>query len=140
MAGSQNNLENMNEEKDEVLCKFFQTGFCKYKENCSQKHDHTICENQNDCNERECTNRHPKICQNFRKDGKCVFKEKCAYQHTPLLNNQAKVMEAMMKVILKQQQDITALTEEVKILKDLMNKIAMEKIDGSSNKETDVTM
>ena len=115
------------EEKDEVLCKFFQTGFFKYKENCSQKHDHTICENQNDYNEKECTKRHPKICWNFCKDGKCVFKEKCAYQHTPFLSDQAKVMEAMIKVILKQQQDITALTEEVTIIKYLMNNFAMEK-------------
>ena len=56
------------------------------------------------------------MCRNFSKDEWCIFNEKCAYKHTPIVNDQAKVMEAMMMLILKQQQDITALTNKEKIL------------------------
>ena len=38
-------------------------------------------------------------------------------------------MEDIVMLFLKQQQDITALTEEIQVLKDMVKNIALEKID-----------
>ena len=54
-----------------------------------------------------------------------MFNKKCAYKQTHIEDDQAKVFEAMMMLILKQQQNITALTEEVQILKDLVKNDAL---------------
>ena len=40
------------------ICKFFQTGFCKYRKKCKSKHEDKICENS-DCNYKSCFKRHP---------------------------------------------------------------------------------
>ena len=54
MAGSKNNVETTFRQKEgqEVHCKFYQTGYCKFKENCTKKHEHGMCEDQNNCKEK----------------------------------------------------------------------------------------
>ena len=65
----------------EVVCKYNQTGFCKFDENCQNRYFNENCENLNDCREYECTKRHPKMCKHFANHGKCRFKDVCAYKH-----------------------------------------------------------
>ena len=50
-----------------TLCKFNQTGFCKFRQKCSKTHNNTLCENENGCNEEYCSKRHPKLCKNIYK-------------------------------------------------------------------------
>ena len=43
------------------LCKFQNSGYCKYKENCKFKHVTEICENK--CDRKTCMKRHQKLCK-----------------------------------------------------------------------------
>ena len=62
-------------------CQYFQTGFCKFRENCRNIHEHTICKEQHDFKAVGCSFRHPKVCRSFKNDGSCKFKDECAYNH-----------------------------------------------------------
>ena len=64
-----------------LVCKYNQTGFCKFRDRCRSKHISQICGNQNKCKEDQCNERHPKICRNFNNTGKCRHNNNCAYQH-----------------------------------------------------------
>ena len=116
-------------------CKFYQTGYCKFKEACKKKNEHEICKDHNDCSKENCTKRHPKTCRNFSRNGKCFYKERCAYKHTVYVNDQVKVIEAMMLLILKQQQEISSLTEELNSVKVLVETMAMAKKPNNKDKE-----
>jgi hypothetical protein len=109
-----------------IVCKFNQTGFCKFKEHCRNEHNNETCENLSECTDGTCTKRHPKVCRNFTEDKKCRYKEKCAYLHIEKVNNQNKVNEAMTLLVLKHEKDIAALTEEVNTLKTLVESMALQ--------------
>jgi hypothetical protein len=80
-----------------------------------------MCENENKCTKEYCTKRHPKLCKNISKIGGCRHKEKCAYKHPEQQNrtDQGAMNEVILTLILWQQQQIAALSEEVKSLKSL---------------------
>ena len=107
----------------ENICKFNQKGFCKFGTKCNKKHNNTICENE--CRGKLCSERHPKLCRNISKTGICRHKENCAYTHPQEKNtNQGFVNDAIMMCIVWQQQQINALSEEVKCLKLLVENIS----------------
>ena len=58
------------------ICKFNQSGFCKYKDHCRKQHVMDICPTSM-CTNMSCLIRHPKVCKyflNFSKFGKlCAF-------------------------------------------------------------------
>ena len=70
--------------------------------------------------------RHPKLCRNSSKLKQCQFKEGCAYLHKDRDDDQAKLNDQMMQGILKHEKDITALTEEVISLKNLVQQLSLE--------------
>ena len=39
------------------ICKFNQTGFCKFREHCRKKHEYVIFEKTNECTEEKCIKR-----------------------------------------------------------------------------------
>lgn len=110
------------------ICKFNQTGFCKFGTQCDKKHNNTICEKGNTCCEKLCSERHPKLCRNFSNTGICRHKENCAYEH-PQENKtkQGFFNDAIMVCMVWQQQQITALSEEVKCLKLVVENINKER-------------
>ena len=64
----------------ETICKFNQSGFCKYQSNCRKQHIMEICTNTQ-CNMVNCVYRHPRVCRYFTNIGRCKFDESCAYLH-----------------------------------------------------------
>ena len=61
-----------------VICKFYNSGFCKYHmKGCMFKHPPEICSSDS-CVDRRCQKRHPKICRYYKK---CRFGKKCMYKH-----------------------------------------------------------
>ena len=102
----------MAEENDD-LCRFYQKGFCKFRQHCHKRHKSQICKDLNECRNKKCQERHPQVCKYFAKDQKCRYSEKCAYLHTENLNAQDK-----LNAILGQ-----ALTEQIKITSDLMHEV-----------------
>ena len=64
----------------ETICKFNQSGFCKFLSHCRKQHVMEICPT-NQCNNKTCLLRHPKICKYFSNSGSCKFDEHCTYLH-----------------------------------------------------------
>ena len=64
-------------------CRYFNRGFCKYKNKCRFVHPNKICniylKNQT-CNEKSCSDRHPKLCKWIKSFGGCKRTE-CDYLH-----------------------------------------------------------
>ena len=44
------------------ICKYNQSGFCKFGERCNQMHINTVC-NKLTCSKSLCNERHPKVCK-----------------------------------------------------------------------------
>ena len=70
----------MTDETSEKLCKFQNSGFCKYKTKCHFKHVQDICYDKK-CEKTGCLKRHPKRCRYFYLRSFCKFKENCKYSH-----------------------------------------------------------
>ena len=65
------------------ICRYYQTGFCKYKSNCNLKHINQDCVD-NLCDKKSCEKRHRRNCIYFEKHGKCVFGTFCKFKHVKL--------------------------------------------------------
>ena len=48
--------------EDTLICKYNQTGFCKYREGCKNKHVNDKCE-KSKCDEKDCEKKTPKGMQ-----------------------------------------------------------------------------
>ena len=70
-------------------CRYYNHGYCKYKTKCRYKHPKDICkqhlQNQN-CNNKECCDRHPVICKWFNNKVGCRRQDSCDYLHTKIGN------------------------------------------------------
>ena len=100
------------------VCKYNQTGFCKYKDQCKKIHDYQKCENPTSCKRKECSKRHPKPCKHYIKEEGCRFKEDCAYSHEDVhLTSQRDINNALSVVVTKHNSEMKVIQEEVKELK-----------------------
>ena len=108
------------------ICKFNQTGFCKFKEHCRKKHENEICENINECTKQKCTKRHPKVCKNYTKYNKCRFNDVCAYYHEKEGNIQEELNEQFKLAMLKHERDIQELNKEVTNMKHIIHTLTLE--------------
>ena len=65
-------------------CRYFNGGYCKYKQKCRYIHPKDICkeyiQNQK-CEDKECLDRHPRECKWERSIGGCNRNEVCDYLH-----------------------------------------------------------
>ena len=76
------------------LCRYQNSGYCKYKENCTFKHVTEEC-NENKCSRKTCQKRHIKWCRygvECRRLLTCEFKHK-AYSEEAGLKSQIKELE-----------------------------------------------
>ena len=55
------------EESDKKRCKFWNRGYCKFKQNCPFLHPQAICIEEQ-CSNKNCEKRHPNICKNWQKE------------------------------------------------------------------------
>ena len=98
------------------ICKFNQSGFCKFKQFCKKEHVNEICESQSECKREICTKRHPKICRNFMKDGSCRHDNKCAYLHTEKIK-QSDAQQKLNEIL------AMALATQIKEMSEMRNKM-----------------
>ena len=82
--------------KMEVVCKYFQCGFCKFGESCRKQHVNEMCSTQS-CTLSSCMKRHPKVCRYFLFQKSCKFEENCSHKHIDF-NNQNDISELKEKV------------------------------------------
>ena len=64
----------------EHICRYIQTGYCKFKNLCRYRHIEEVCD-VTDCESHECLKRHPRVCRYFQFRGYCKFSDHCAYAH-----------------------------------------------------------
>ena len=64
----------------QTICRYFKFRFCKYLKKCLFQHVREICEN-NECDVKSCSLRHPKICSFFRDYNRCKFVEWCLFKY-----------------------------------------------------------
>ena len=128
----------INNEGPEIYFKFYQTGFCKFKEKCLKRHENQICQVQPQCTNKECEKRHPKMCRNFSAKRECSHNEKCAYSHQQPDNLQLKFNETVLTLISRNQQEIETLKEEVKKLENkIENIVRNNKIEDQQGKSSE---
>ena len=100
------------------VCKYYQTGFCKYKDQCQKNHDYQKCENPTSCKRKECSKRHLKPCRNYIKEQGYRFKGDCAYSHEDVNStSQRDINNALSVVVTKHNIEMKIIQEEVKELK-----------------------
>ena len=115
----------MNMSPDEQkICIFNQTGFCKFKDECLNKHLDQVCE-QSDCTDDVCKSlkRHPKPCKKFMNSKYCYYNESCAYKHElpKTENSQHEIIKVMCEFTVSQQKDIIMLKQELNSVKSIEN-------------------
>ena len=105
----------------EDVCKYFQVGFCKFKEQCEKNHVKEQCENGNTCSEKEtCRLRHQKRC-NTNEDIKKIKAK------LDVLKNTVKTLVSIKTEGQKVKMDVKHVKEEKRLLID-NNKETAEKI------------
>ena len=122
--------------EEQSICKFNQTGFCKFGKHCEKQHEDKICENSGKCTIKSCKERHPKVCRYFLKHDGCRYKEECAYLHKSKIINQVNLNEQVTIIVYKHEKEITALREEVNRLNIIINTIAAGLLKEARNTES----
>ena len=81
-----------------------------------------MCLDQNNCKVENCIKRHPQLCRNFNKSGKCRHKDKCAYQHVKHedLNQQNEINKAVTQVIIKHEKEMELINAKTDKLKEII--------------------
>ena len=70
--------------------------------------------------------RHPKKCKRFNKNGKCFYKEECAYLHDDGTSNQSKLNEMMSLCVIKHENEIKELDKDVKRLEEVWKSMTVQ--------------
>ena len=111
-------------ETPDMICKYNQSGFCKYQDHCRKQHISTICQNLTHTKV-TCLNRHPRICKFFASFGRCKFGASCAYLHSSSLESVAaklaKFEEEQNQAFEKLNGDIVILKKEIQELRITVN-------------------
>ena len=127
----------------ETICKFNQTGFCKFVSHCRNQHIMDICPNKK-CSIKTCVFMHPKICKYFFNFEMCKFDVKCAYIHhaskenldTQIddLESKMKKIEAKIDVIDSLQLRLELQETKLKTLEHLDTKLKARDLNVDENK------
>ena len=106
----------------ETVCKFNQSGFCKFQSHCRKQHVMKICTNTQ-CSMVTCIYRHPRVCRYFDNFGRCKFADSCAYLHKrngnlcDIRKNQDKEIEELRK-------EVEELSKQVHDLRNILHEIS----------------
>ena len=110
---------------EQLVCKHFQTGFCKFAEHCSKQHVKEICQT-NKCGSKTCIQRHPNICKYFTTHNACKFGDTCAYQHKISKEN-SNIKELVDKLFVLEN-TVQVMSQKIEVLENKLQ---------NDNKESD---
>ena len=115
-----------------TVCQHFKNGFCKYRQQCENKHVKTLCPNNLSCQNTECEKRHPKIYRNFAQFRNCKYVRR-DYTHSQDNGNNNNINELQKEVydLKKQVQCLSQSRPEeneprIKILEDDAKALQLE--------------
>ena len=99
----------------EKSCRFQNKGYCKYEEKCCFRHPQIVCQDGQQCSQKQCFKRHPTPCKFYFLKKNCKFKEKCMFSHNDL--NEKEELKQLKEEIeaIKQNWRITLQTMNRKI-------------------------
>ena len=106
----------------DTVCKFNQSGFCKFQSHCRKQHFMEICTNTQ-CSTVTCIYRHPRVCRYFDNFGRCKFADSCAYLHKrngnlcEIRKNQEKEIEELRK-------EVEELSKQVHDLRNILHELS----------------
>ena len=86
---------------DLSVCKHNQTGFCKYRQQCTKEYNNTICKNNLQCFDMTCTMRHPKKCQTFATFGNFNFTKFAYFHPNDGVSNKVEMLEKEVELLKK---------------------------------------
>ena len=65
------------------LCLKAKLGYCKYGRNkCDKIHVTELCDKNENCKEKYCDKRHPRMCRYYEEYKICKYGSYCAYSHS----------------------------------------------------------
>ena len=101
----------------EKSCRFQNKGYCKYEEKCHFRHPQIVCQDGQQCSQKQCFKRHPTPCKYFLKKNN-KFKEKCMFSHNDLnekeeLKQLKEEIEAIKQKNKELENNITSLKQKV---------------------------
>ena len=77
--------ETSKKEGQKIKCRYYNRGFCKYRENCKFFHSTVMCKTylaEGTCNKVACYDRHPKVCKFWAGSSKgCPRNASCEFLH-----------------------------------------------------------
>ena len=110
------------------VCKYNQTGFCKYRQQCKRQHIPDICTTF-PCTNNMCYLRHPRICKYYSEFGSCQFGDGCLYLH----RSRFLTLENDMSILKSEIQELKRKNTE---LENLMNKLNREELQKLGKRAT----
>ena len=115
--------------EESTVCKFNQTGYCRYGGLCLKTQNNTLC-SEKVCRKINCRERHPKTCRYFAQNKSFRLKDQCAYAHH-LSKKETNIALIEREVILLKEEieklSIYRATVNVKLQKMISNEIQFEK-------------
>ena len=87
---AKDNLVDSDKIRKKSRCRYFNSGYCKYKERCKFKHPERTCPKYSDgeCKGKDCEDRHPKPCKYFSSKSGCKRGESCNFSHDTLAHGE----------------------------------------------------
>ena len=116
--------------EESTVCKFNQTGYCRYGGTCLKTHNNTLCSEQV-CRKINCKERYPKTCRYFAQNKSCRFKDQCAYAHH--MSKAETTLGQIEREVIMLKEEIETLsiyraTIDVKLQKMISNEMQFEKL------------
>ena len=100
----------MKADKEQRVCKYFNSGYCKFKGDCKYTHPKVNCA-QIECKNKRCHKRHPKKC---RYGDNCRRKSSCLYKHDLPSTPKPQSQEVGLSEVVKLKLEVEKLKEENK--------------------------
>ena len=108
----------------DTVCKFHQSGHCKFGSKCKHQHNMHTCTKIN-CDKTTCTARHPRPCLYYTRFGQCKFGTNFSYLHTNTNTESETEIEKLKKDL---EHVLTLLNVKEKEMKDLEEKVNMMQV------------
>ena len=102
-----------------TTCKYYNTGFCKFRDVCHYLLSTIICSNIS-CRDRKCLKRHPKLCrykENCRRRTTCLYKHDENEGKYIKLEAENKALTEKINALHEKTRDIEKLNVEIENLK-----------------------
>ena len=122
----------------ESICKFNQSGFCKFQSHCRKQHIMEICSNTQ-CSMVTCIYRHPRVCRYFSNFGRCKFSDSCSYLHeiddkiSELRSEQGKEIEKLRQEVEELHKQVEDLRNQISNQANFQSQAALVKSSINSN-------